>query len=182
MASFEKKYKDDIIPEMVDTFNYSSVMQAPRIVKIVLNMGVGEAIDNKKVINNAVSDMAMITGQKPIITLARKSVAGFKVREGWPVGCKVTLRGEIMYEFFERLVVIAIPRIRDFRGFSPKGFDSHGNYNFGVKEQIVFPELEYDKVDALRGMNITLVTSATTAEEGIALLKAFGFPLKEQKA
>ncbi len=182
MASFKDKYNKDIIGQMVKQFGYSSCMQVPKIEKIVLNMGVGEAIADKKVMAHAVSDMAAIAGQKPIVTLARKSVAGFKVREDWPVGCKVTLRADRMYELLERLIVVAIPRIRDFRGFSPKGFDSHGNYNFGIKEQIVFPELDYDKVDTLRGLNITIVTTATTREEGIALLLAFGFPLKEHKA
>ncbi len=182
IATLAEQFKSVMVPELKKTLGYSSIMQVPRIEKVVLNMGVGEAINDKKKVTHAVADMALIAGQKPVITLARKSVAGFKIREGWPIGCKVTLRGERMYEFLERLIVIAIPRIRDFRGFSPKGFDGHFNYNFGIKEQIVFPELDYDKIDAIRGLNITFVTTAKTQADGLALLKAFGFPLKEKKA
>ncbi|MEH6466970.1 MAG: 50S ribosomal protein L5, partial [Porticoccus sp.] len=156
----------------------SNVMEIPKITKITLNMGVGEALGDKKALENAVADMALIAGQKPIINNARKSIAGFKVREGWPIGCKVTLRGERMYEFLERLISIAIPRIRDFRGISPKSFDGHGNFSMGISEQIIFPEIDYDKVDTLRGMDITITTSARNNDEGRALLRAFSFPLK----
>jgi len=154
------------------------VMQVPRITKITLNMGVGGASQDKKLIDGAVADMQLISGQKPIITLARKSIAGFKIREGWPIGCKVTLRGDMMYEFLERLIFITIPRIRDFRGFSAKAFDGRGNYSMGLKEQIVFPEIEYDKIDKLRGMDITITTTAANDDQGRALLRAFGFPFK----
>jgi len=162
----------------MDRFGYRTVMQVPRIEKITLNMGVGEAIADKKVMENAVSDLRLIAGQQPIVTKARKSVAAFKIREGWAVGCKVTLRRERMYEFLDRLINIAIPRIRDFRGLSAKAFDGRGNYSMGVKEQIVFPEIDYDKIDALRGLDITITTSAPTDEEGRALLEAFKFPFR----
>jgi len=159
-------------------FGYANVMQAPRITKVTLNMGVGEAVADKKVIDNAVADMTKIAAQKPIVTLSRNSIAGFKIRDGWPIGCKVTLRRQRMYEFLDRLVNIAIPRIRDFRGFSAKSFDGRGNYSLGVREQIIFPEIDYDKIDALRGMDITITTTAKTDEEGRALLAAFSFPFR----
>ncbi len=164
--------------EMMKKFGYKSVMEVPRIMKITLNMGVGEAVADKKVMEHAVGDMQKIAGQKPVVTKSKKSIAGFKIRENYPVGCKVTLRRERMYEFLDRLVTVAIPRIRDFRGVSGKSFDGRGNYNMGVKEQIIFPEIEYDKIDALRGMNITITTTAKTDEEAKALLLAFKFPLK----
>jgi len=178
MARLQEFYKDQVVKQLQEQFGYESVMQVPRITKITLNMGVGEAVADKKVLEHAVADMTRIAGQKPIITKARKSVAGFKVREGWPIGCKVTLRRERMYEFLDRLISIAIPRIRDFRGLSPKSFDGRGNYSMGVREQIIFPEIEYDKIDALRGMDITITTTARSDEEGRALLQAFNFPLK----
>lgn len=174
----QDKYRNEITPKLQKEFGYSSVMQVPAITKITLNMGVGEAVNDKKVLEKAVNDLTLIAGQKPIITLARKSIAGFKVREGWPVGCKVTLRRERMWEFFDRLVGIAIPRIRDFRGLSPKSFDGRGNYSMGLKEQIVFPEIDYDKIDKIRGLDITITTTAKTDEEGRALLRAFNFPMK----
>lgn len=160
-------------------FGYKSVMQVPRIQKITLNMGVGEAVTDKKVMGFAVDDLTKIAGQKPVVTVARKSLAGFKIREGWPIGCKVTLRGKKMYEFLERLISIALPRVRDFRGLSPKAFDGTGNYSLGIKEQIVFPEIDFDKIDVIRGLDICITTSAKTNEEGKALLEAFKFPLKE---
>ncbi len=178
MARLQDHYKKQVIPALIEKFGYKSVMQVPRIEKITLNMGVGEAIGDKKILQNAVGDMVQIAGQRPVVTLARKSVAGFKIREGWPIGCKVTLRAERMYEFLDRLVNIAIPRIRDFRGLNPKSFDGRGNYSMGVKEQIIFPEVEYDKIDALRGMDITITTSAGSDEEGKALLEGFNFPFK----
>jgi large subunit ribosomal protein L5 len=178
MARLESVYKETILPELVKQFSYKSVMQAPRITKITLNMGVGEAIADKKILQSAVSDMEKIAGQKPIVTLARKSIAGFKIRDDMPIGCKVTLRSKRMYEFLDRLINISIPRIRDFRGLSPKSFDGRGNYSMGVKEQIIFPEIDYDKIDALRGMDITITTTAKTNEEGLALLKLFNFPFK----
>jgi large subunit ribosomal protein L5 len=178
MARLESIYKETILPELVKQFSYKSVMQAPRITKITLNMGVGEAVADKKILQSAVSDMEKISGQKPIITLARKSIAGFKIRDDMPIGCKVTLRSQRMYEFLDRLINISIPRIRDFRGLSPKSFDGRGNYSMGVKEQIIFPEIDYDKIDALRGMDITITTTAKTNEEGLALLKHFNFPFK----
>lgn len=177
-AMLAKKYKDTIIKELMKTFQYKSVMEVPKITKITLNMGVGEAVEDKKIINSAVDDMTKISGQKPVITLSRKSIAGFKIRDNYPIGCKVTLRKERMYEFLERLISIAIPRIRDFRGFNAKAFDGRGNYSLGIKEQIVFPEIQYDKIDALRGMDITITTNANTDAEAKALLKAFGFPLR----
>jgi large subunit ribosomal protein L5 len=178
MARLESVYKETILPELVRQFSYKSVMQAPRITKITLNMGVGEAVADKKTLQSAVADMEKISGQKPIITLARKSIAGFKIRDDMPIGCKVTLRSQRMYEFLDRLISISIPRIRDFRGLSPKSFDGRGNYSMGVKEQIIFPEIDYDKIDALRGMDITITTTAQTNEEGLALLKLFNFPFK----
>jgi len=178
MARLQEKYRDTITKQLMDQFGYKSVMEVPHIEKITLNMGVGEALADKKVMEHAVSDMTQIAGQKPVVTLARKSVAGFKVREGYPIGCKVTLRADRMYEFLDRLISISIPRIRDFRGLSPKSFDGRGNYSMGVKEQIMFPEIDYDKIDELRGMDITFTTSAKTDDEGRALLKAFNFPFK----
>jgi large subunit ribosomal protein L5 len=179
MARFYDLYKDKIAKDMMQQFGYKSVMEVPRIEKITLNMGVGEAVADKKVMEHAVADMQKIAGQKPVVTLSKKSIAGFKIREGYPVGCKVTLRKERMYEFLDRLITVAIPRIRDFRGISGKSFDGRGNYNMGVKEQIIFPEIEYEKVDALRGMNITITTTAKTDEEARALLLAFKLPLKK---
>lgn len=178
MARLQDYYRETVVKQLLEEMKYDNVMEVPRIEKITVNMGVGEAAADKKVLEHAVSDMTKITGQKPIITLARNSVAGFKIREGWPIGCKVTLRRERMYEFLDRLIAIAIPRIRDFRGMNPKSFDGRGNYSMGVREQIMFPEISYDKIDALRGMDITITTSAKTDEEGRALLKAFNFPFK----
>ena len=178
MARLLEQYKAKVVPELIKQFGYKSVMEVPRITKITLNMGVGEAIADKKVLENAVGDMVKIAGQKPVTTKARKSIAGFKIREGYPLGCMVTLRGPRMYEFIDRLVTIALPRVRDFRGISGKGFDGRGNYNMGVKEQIIFPEIEYDKIDALRGMNISITTTAKTDEEAKALLAGFKFPFK----
>ena len=178
MATLKDKYKSEIAPLLKEELGLDNVMQVPRITKITLNMGVGEALGDKKVLENAVADMQKISGQKVVVTKARKSIAGFKVRDGWPIGCKVTLRSERMYEFLDRLISIAIPRIRDFRGLSPKSFDGRGNFAMGVTEQIIFPEIDYDKVDALRGMDITITTSARTDDEGRALLRAFNFPLK----
>ena len=179
MAKLHDFYKDNVVSDLQKQFGYTSVMQVPRIEKITLNMGVGEALADKKVLEHAASDMAAISGQKPIITKARRSVAGFKIREGYPIGCKVTLRGARMWEFFERLVTIAIPRVRDFRGLNAKSFDGRGNYSMGVREQIIFPEIDYDKVDKVRGLDITVTTSAKTDEEGRALLTAFNFPFRK---
>ena len=178
MATLKDKYKSEIAPQLKEDLGLSNVMEVPRITKITLNMGVGEALGDKKVLENAVADMEKISGQKVVVTKARKSIAGFKVRDGWPIGCKVTLRSERMYEFLERLISIAIPRIRDFRGISPKSFDGRGNFAMGITEQIIFPEIDYDQVDALRGMDIVITTSARTDDEGRALLRAFNFPLK----
>jgi large subunit ribosomal protein L5 len=178
MARLKEFYKDSVVKKMTEQFGYTSVMQVPRIEKITLNMGVGEAVADKKVMENAVGDMEKIAGQKVVVTKAKKSVAAFKIRDDYPVGCKVTLRRERMYEFLDRLVTVAIPRIRDFRGISAKSFDGRGNYNMGVKEQIIFPEIEYDKIDAIRGMNITITTTAKTDEEAKALLAAFSFPFR----
>ena len=178
MAKLHNFYKDTVVQQLQEKFEYKSVMQVPRITKITLNMGLGEALADKKILEHAVSDMTAISGQKPIITKARKSVAGFKIRDGYPIGCKVTLRGERMWEFLERFISIAVPRIRDFRGLNPKSFDGHGNYSVGIKEQIIFPEIDYDKVDKVRGMDITITTTAETNDEGRALLSAFNFPLK----
>jgi large subunit ribosomal protein L5 len=181
MVELHKFYNETVVPALKQEFGYRSPMAVPRITKITLNMGVGEAVADKKIIDNAAQDMAKISGQKPVITLAKKSEAGFKIREGWPVGCKVTLRRDRMYEFLQRLISITIPRIRDFRGFNARAFDGRGNYSLGIKEQIVFPEIEYDKIDALRGLDITITTTAKTDKEGRALLKAFGFPLRDFK-
>ena len=174
----EKTYKEQIIPKLMERFGYKNVMQVPRVQKITLNMGVGESVGNKKVLENAVADMAKIAGQKPITTLARKSIATFKIRDGWPIGCKVTLRRARMYEFLDRLINISLPRVRDFRGVSGRAFDGRGNFNFGIKEQIVFPEINFDQVDALRGMDIAITTSAKTDAEAKALLEAFSFPFR----
>ena len=179
MAKLHDFYKDTVVAELQKKFDYKSVMQVPRIEKITLNMGVGEAIADKKVLEHATNDLTAISGQKPFITKARKSVAGFKIREGYPIGAKVTLRGERMWEFLERLISISVPRIRDFRGLNPKSFDGRGNYSMGVKEQIIFPEIDYDKIDKIRGMDITITTTAESNEEGHALLTAFNFPFKK---
>ena len=179
MAKLHDYYKSDVVNELSKQFGYKTIMQVPRIEKITLNMGVGEAISDKKLLENAAADMAAISGQKPLITKARKSVAGFKIREGYPIGCKVTLRGERMWEFLERLICISVPRIRDFRGLNAKAFDGRGNYSMGVREQIIFPEIDYDKVDRGRGLDITIPTSANTDEEGRALLAAFNFPFRK---
>jgi len=178
MTRLQDFYRDKVTKQLMEQFGYSSVMEVPRITKITVNMGVGEAVGDKKIIDNASGDLEKITGQKPLVTKARKSVAGFKIREGWPVGCKVTLRRDRMYEFLDRLISVAIPRIRDFRGLNAKSFDGRGSYNMGVKEQIIFPEIDYDKIDALRGMDITITTTAKTDEEGRALLAAFSFPFR----
>ena len=178
MSRLEDLYHESIAPGLKERFDYASVMQVPKVEKVTLNMGVGEAVGDKKILENAVNDMRLISGQKPIITMARKSVAGFKIREGWPIGCKVTLRRGRMYEFLDRLINIAIPRIRDFRGFSPRGFDGRGNYNLGIREQIVFPEIDYDRIDAIRGLDVAIATSASTDEEALALLTGFKFPFR----
>ena len=174
----EKFYKDEVVPQLIQKFGYKNPMEVPRLVKITLNMGVGEAATNKKILENAVADMTKISGQKPIVTKSRVSVASFKIRDGWPIGCKVTLRREKMYEFLDRLVNISLPRVRDFRGVSGKSFDGRGNYNMGVKEQIIFPEIDFDQVDALRGMDIAVTTTAKTDAEAKALLEAFRFPFR----
>jgi large subunit ribosomal protein L5 len=174
----ENYYKESVVPKLMEKFGYENIMQVPRITKISLNMGVGEAVGNKKILENAVADMAKIAGQKPVTTKARVSVASFKIRDGWPIGCKVTLRRAKMYEFLDRLISISLPRVRDFRGVSGRSFDGRGNYNMGVKEQIIFPEIEYDKIDALRGMNISITTTAKTDDEAKALLAAFKFPFR----
>lgn len=178
MARLEDFYKETVVPQLVKQFGYKSIMEVPKIEKITLNMGVGEAVADKKVMDNAVADMTKIAGQKPVVTKARKSIAGFKIREGYPIGCMVTLRSGRMFEFLDRLITIALPRVRDFRGISAKSFDGRGNYNMGVREQIIFPEIEYDKIDALRGMNISITTTAKTDEEARALLAAFKFPFR----
>ena len=178
MAKLHDLYKQEVIKALTEKFGYKTIMQVPRIEKITLNMGVGEAVADKKVLENAARDMTAIAGQKPLITKVRKSVAGFHIREGYPIGCKVTLRGERMWEVLERLIVIAIPRIRDFRGLSSKSFDGRGNYSMGVREQIIFPEIDFDKVDAVRGLDITITTTAKTDEEGRALLESFNFPFR----
>lgn len=180
-ARLKQFYLDTVIKELTDKFNYKSVMQVPKVEKVTLNMGVGEAAADKKLIVKAVEDLTLISGQKPVVANARKSVAGFKIREGWPIGCKVTLRGDMMYEFLDRLISISIPRIRDFRGLNPKAFDGAGNYNLGIREQIVFPEIEYDKIDKIRGLDIAITTSAKTDAEALALLAAFKFPFKNLK-
>ncbi|RYZ81778.1 MAG: 50S ribosomal protein L5 [Proteobacteria bacterium] len=178
MARLKTRYNEEIKAKLQEQLGLKNVVEIPRITKITLNMGVGGATQDKKLLEGAVSDMTLIAGQKPVVTHARNSIAGFKVREGWPIGCKVTLRGDQMYEFLDRLISITIPRIRDFRGFSPKSFDGRGNYSMGLKEQIVFPEIEFDKIDRIRGMDITVTTTARTDDEGRALLRAFGFPFK----
>jgi large subunit ribosomal protein L5 len=178
MSRLKDYYSDTVIKSLTEQFGYKSVMEVPKITKITLNMGVGEAVGDKKIIQHAVADMEKIAGQKPIVTMARKSIAGFKIRDGWPIGCKVTLRREHMYDFLDRLVSISIPRIRDFRGLNPKGFDGRGNYSMGIQEQIIFPEIDYDKIDTIRGMNICFTTTANTDDEARALLKAFSFPLR----
>ena len=178
MARLREFYNSTVVPELMKQFNYKSVMEVPRIEKITLNMGVGEAVADKKVMEHAVADLEKIAGQKPVVTVARKFIAGFKIRDNYPVGCKVTLRRDQMFEFLDRLVTVALPRVRDFRGVSGKSFDGRGNYNMGVREQIIFPEIEYDKIDALRGLNITVTTTAKTDEEAKALLSLFKFPFK----
>ncbi len=178
MTNMQQHYLESVRPALQEQFGYANVMQVPRIEKITLNMGVGEAVNDRKIMENAVADMAAISGQKPVVRLARKSEAGFKIREGYPVGCKVTLRRQRMYEFLERLIVMSIPRMRDFRGLNPKAFDGRGNYSMGVSEQIIFPEIDYDKIDQIRGMDITITTSAKTDAEGLALLQAFNFPFR----
>jgi len=178
MTRLEKHYKETVVPKLMQRFGYANPMQVPKITKITLNMGVGEAVADKKVLENAIDDMSKIVGQKPVATLARKSIATFKIRDGYPIGCKVTLRRAKMYEFLDRLINVALPRVRDFRGVSGRSFDGRGNFNFGVKEQIIFPEINYDQVDALRGMDIAITTSAGTNEEAKALLEAFSFPFR----
>ena len=178
MSRLQTEYREKIVGQLMERFAYPTVMQVPKIEKITLNMGVGEAIADKKIMDNAIGDLRAISGQQPIVTKARKSVAAFKIREGWPIGCKVTLRRERMYEFLDRLINVAIPRIRDFRGLNPKAFDGRGNYSMGVREQIMFPEIDYDKIDALRGLDITITTTARTDDEGRALLEAFRFPFR----
>jgi large subunit ribosomal protein L5 len=178
MARLKEQYKTEVVPALIKQFGYKSSMEVPRFDKVVLNMGVGEAIGDKKILDHAVADMQKIAGQKPVVTKARKAIAGFKIREGYPIGCMVTLRHERMFEFLDRFVTIALPRVRDFRGISGRAFDGRGNYNIGIKEQIIFPEIEYDKIDAIRGMNITITTTANTDAEAKALLVAFKFPFK----
>jgi len=178
MARLSEYYKETVVKQLMEQFNYGSVMEVPRITKITLNMGLGEAVGDKKVVQNAVGDMEKIAGQKAVVTLSRKSIAGFKIRDNWPIGCKVTMRSTQMYEFLDRLISIAIPRIRDFRGVSAKSFDGRGNFSMGIQEQIIFPEIDYDKIDALRGMDITITTTAKNNDEGRALLAAFKFPFK----
>lgn len=178
MSRLKELYKSDVVPALTKEFGYKNVMEVPRVTKITLNMGVGEAIGDKKQIENAIADLEAISGQKAVVTKARKSIAGFKIREGWPIGAKVTLRAERMWEFLDRLVDISLPRVRDFRGINPKSFDGRGNYSMGVREQIIFPEIEYDKVDKLRGLDITITTTARTNDEGRALLKALSFPFR----
>jgi large subunit ribosomal protein L5 len=180
MSRLQEYYKETVVPQLQEKFGYSNVMEVPRLTKITLNMGVGEAVADKKVMDRAVGDMTAIAGQKPIVTNARKSVASFKIRDGWPVGCKVTLRRERMYEFMDRLVNVAIPRIRDFRGLNRRSFDGNGNYSMGIKEQIMFPEIDYDQIDMIRGMDITITTNAKTDEEALALLQAFNFPFRDR--
>lgn len=178
MARLQEFYQQSIVPQLMDQFDYETVMQVPRVKKITLNMGVGESIGDKKILESALHDLRMIAGQKPVVTIARKSVAGFKIRAGWPIGCKVTLRRTRMYEFLDRLINVAIPRTRDFRGYSTRAFDGRGNYSLGIMEQIVFPEIEYDKIDAIRGLDVAITTSARTNREGLALLTGFQFPFR----
>ncbi|MBT8060461.1 MAG: 50S ribosomal protein L5 [Xanthomonadales bacterium] len=180
MSRLQSYYRENVVPQLKEKFGYENIMQVPKVTKITLNMGVGEAVGDKKVMDRAVGDMTAISGQKPIVTNARRSVASFKIRDGWPVGCKVTLRRERMYEFLDRLVNVAIPRIRDFRGLNRKSFDGRGNFSMGVKEQIMFPEIDFDQIDVIRGMDITITTNAKTDEEALALLQAFSFPFKEK--
>lgn len=180
MSRLREMYKETVVDALMKRFNYQSVMQVPKILKITLNMGVGEAVGDKKVMNFALEDMTRISGQKPVVNLAKKSIAGFKIRDGWPIGCKVTLRSNRMYEFLDRLISITLPRVRDFRGLNPKSFDGRGNYSLGLHEQIVFPEIDFDKIDVIRGLDICITTSAKTNEEGRALLEAFNFPLKDK--
>ena len=179
MSRLQDLYRESIVPSLRERFGYTSVMQVPRVEKVTLNMGVGEAVGDRKILDKAVSDMRLISGQKPVVTLARKSVAAFKIREGWPIGCKTTLRRDRMYEFLDRLINIAIPRTRDFRGFSPRAFDGRGNYSLGIREQIIFPEIDYDKTDAIRGLDVTITTSASTDDEALALLAGFKFPFRQ---
>lgn len=181
MARLKQYYEEVVVPQLMEKFSYKSRMQVPKITKITLNMGVGDAVADKKVLSFAIEDMTRISGQKPVATLARKSIAGFKIREGWPIGCKVTLRKQRMYEFFDRLVTVTLPRVRDFRGLSPKSFDGTGNYSFGLNEQIVFPEIDFDKIDKIRGLDICISTSAASNAEAKALLEAFNFPLKDRE-
>jgi large subunit ribosomal protein L5 len=178
MARLKDYYKTTVVKRLQDTFSYGSIMEVPRITKVTLNMGVGESVGDKKIIDNALRDLTQIAGQKPVVTKARKSVANFKIREGWPIGCKVTLRQERMWEFLDRLINVAIPRIRDFRGFNTRAFDGRGNYSFGIKEQIIFPEIDYDKIDTIRGMDICITTTAKTDDEARALLAALNFPIR----
>ena len=178
MPRLQELYRSTIAPGLMERFGYSSAMQIPKVAKITLNMGVGEAVGDKKILENAVNDMRLISGQKPIVTMARRSVAAFKIREGWPIGCKVTLRRDRMFEFLDRLINVAIPRTRDFRGFSSRAFDGRGNYNLGIKEQIIFPEIDYDKIDAIRGLDVAITTSAPTDDEAMALLSGFNFPFR----
>lgn len=178
MARLQQTYQEKVVPQLMSRFAYRNVMEVPRIAKISLNMGLGEAVADKKIIDHAMRDMAQIAGQKPLVTKARNSIAGFKIRDGWPIGCKVTLRRDRMYEFLDRLISVALPRVRDFRGVSGRGFDGRGNFSMGVSEQIIFPEIDYDKIDVLRGMDITIATTARTNEEGRALLEGFGFPFR----
>lgn len=178
MSRLREVYKSEVVTKLMDEFGYKNVMEVPRITKVTLNMGVGEAVGDKKLMENAVADMTAIAGQKPLVTKARRSVAGFKIREGWPIGCKVTLRSTQMWEFLDRLIDISLPRVRDFRGINPKSFDGRGNYSMGVREQIIFPEIEYDKVDRVRGLDVTITTTAKTNDEGRALLKALQFPFR----
>lgn len=179
MAQIKEYYQNTIIKKLIEDFGYKNIMEVPYITKVTLNMGVGEAVNDKKIVENAAAELTRIAGQKAVITKARKSISGFKIREGWPLGCKVTLRGKRMYEFLERLLYIAIPRIRDFRGLNRRSFDGRGNFTMGIKEQIVFPEIQYDKIDALRGLDISISTTAKTNAEGLGLLKAFNFPFRE---
>jgi len=178
MTGLQEQYRKEVVPALTERFGYENPMAVPKLLKITLNMGVGEAISDRKVIEHATGDLEKISGQKPLVTRARKSVAGFKIREEWPIGCKVTLRGRRMYDFLERLISVAIPRVRDFRGLSPKSFDGRGNYSMGVREQIIFPEIDYDQIDAIRGLDVTFTTTAKTDEEGRALLEAFNFPFR----
>ena len=178
-ARFQEQFNDKVVPELMKQFGYKSVMQVPRFTKVTLNMGVGEAVNDKKILEHAVNDMTAIAGQKPVVTKARKAIAGFKIREEYPIGCKVTLRGERMFEFLDRLITVALPRVRDFRGIPSKSFDGRGNFNLGVKEQIIFPEIEYDKVDAIRGLDIAITTTAKTNDEAKALLTAYRFPFRK---